>query len=525
VLSSGQLLRGELADGAFVEGQAAGCASCHRRSGFGGVEGTIYVPPVTGSILFSAAGADRNALFRPLFQENLSLASRAHLFSFPGRPAYTRESLAAALREGHDPAGRAFEAPLPRYRLDDGNLDHLLAYLRTLEAEPAPGVEENAIHVATVFTPGADPDQKRAILDVYEAWVRWKNIEIDRRRQRPDSVGVTDEDLRFADRRWVLHIWEPQGPPDTWTRQLAEQETQSPVFAVLGGLSGPDEPWAPVHAFCESREIPCLFPETELPVIEPAGATTFYFSGGVVQEAEALASHLREIKPDRIVQVYRNTAGKEAAAALERFLPRVETIPLARPSPGHEVPGLGAAPGQPGFKPHSWGAADSPATSLPGVLVLWLPERDLAALGDLGGFERIFLSASLLGETAPELPVSWRDRAFLLHRRAVPGRELPQSFRIRSWLRTRGVERRHEALQLDAWFTLSLADEAISRLAGHFSRELFIENVERETERMPDPGVWPHLVLSPGRRIASRGVIFLEDRHRAPGAAEPVLEK
>ena len=35
--------------------------------------------------------------------------------------------------------------------------------------------------------------------------------------------------------------------------------------------------------------------------------------------------------------------------------------------PGHEVPGLEAAPGEPGFKPHSWGAAHSPATSSPGV--------------------------------------------------------------------------------------------------------------------------------------------------------------
>jgi hypothetical protein len=98
--------------------------------------------------------------------------------------------------------------------------------------------------------------------------------------------------------------------------------------------------------------------------------------------------------------------------------------------------------------------------------------------------------------------------------------ETPQSFRIRSWLRTRGVEHRHEALQLDAHFTLALADEAISRLAGRFSRDLFVENVERETERMPDPGVWPRLVLSPGRRIASRACTVL---HPQPnGSLAPV---
>jgi len=465
------------------------------------VEGTVYIPPVTGPALFSAADPDRNALFRPVFQENLSLSSRARLLAFRERPAYTRETLAAALREGHDPAGRVFDSPMPRYRLSDGELDDLLAYLRTLAAEPAPGIEENAFHFATVFTPGADPDRKRAILDVYEAWVRWKNAEIDRRRQRPDSVGVTDEDLRFADRRWVLHVWEPQGPPETWTRQLLAWETQRPVFAVLGGLSGPGEPWAPVHTFCESREIPCLFPETELPVTESAGAMTLYFSGGLAQEAEALAQHLRETRPDltgnRIVQVDRDAAGREAAEALERAL---GPFPPTRIGPIGQIRRIG---------PIDRGATE--------VLVLWLAADDLASLGDLAGFERIFLSTALLGETVPELPAAWRDHAVLVHRRAQPGTATPQSFRIRSWLRTRGVERRHELLQLDAYFTLSLADEAISRLAGHFSRDLLVENVERETERMPDPGVWPRLVLSPGRRIASRGTLFLRADPGPPG--------
>lgn len=130
-------------------------------------------------------------------------------------------------------------------------------------------------------------------------------------------------------------------------------------------------------------------------------------------------------------------------------------------------------------------------------------------MGDLAGARQIFLSTTFLGEALPELPDSWRDRVLLLHRRALPGREIPQTFRARAWLRSRGIERLHEPLQLDARFVLGLADEAILRLAGHFSRDLFVENVERETERMPDPGVWPRLSLSPGRRFASRSCILL----------------
>ena len=433
LLSSGALLRGALPDGAFVEGVAASCSACHRRSGFGGVEGTVYIPPVTGPALFAPASPDRNVLFRRLFEEKLDLASRTRLLAARDRPAYTPETLAVALSEGHDPAGRAFAAPMPRYRLGAEDLEGLTAYLRTLAAAPSPGVEDDEIHFATVLTPGADRERGRAVLDVAEAWVRRKNADLDRRRQRPGAVGPTDEDLRFAERHWVLHVWEPQGPPETWTAQLAAWNAERPVFAVLGGLSGPDEPWAPVHAFCESAEVPCLFPETDLPVTTSTGAMTFYFSGGRVQEAEALARYLRET----------------------------------------------------------------------------------------GGGERLFLSSTLLGEPPPEIPAAWRNRTLLLHRRALPGLETPQAFRIRAWLRARGIAPRHEPLQLDAYFTWSLAEEAVLQLAGHFSRDLFVENVERETERLPDPGVWPPLVLAPGRRIASRGTILLRPDPAAPGGWAP----
>jgi cytochrome c553 len=48
ILPSGQPLRGVREGGVPIEGRAAACANCHRRSGIGVNEGRITIPPITG---------------------------------------------------------------------------------------------------------------------------------------------------------------------------------------------------------------------------------------------------------------------------------------------------------------------------------------------------------------------------------------------------------------------------------------------------------------------------------------------
>jgi hypothetical protein len=83
----------------------------------------------------------------------------------------------------------------------------------------------------------------------------------------------------------------------------------------------------------------------------------------------------------------------------------------------------------------------------------------------------------------------------------------PQAFRVRSWLRARGLTPRagaQERLQLDAYTAFALTDTALGHLGGTLSRELLIEAVERETERLPNPGTYPRLSLGPGQRVAAK---------------------
>ena len=445
------------------------CASCHRRSGFGMSEGGVFVPAVTGPLLFGAQHQERPDLFRELYQEVQTTAYRARVRDPRPRPPYTEASLARAVREGLDPAGRKLSTLMPRYPLSDEDMGHLTAYLRTLSAAPSPGVDAEAIHFATVFTPEVTPAERQAILAVMEAFFQRKNADTEGLLRHAGGSPWYKDDLAKGFRRWVLHVWDLKGPAAGWREQLEAQVREQPVFALLSGAGD----WRPVHDFCEREEVPCLLPSTLLPA--GSGAHTIYFNSGLAGEAKALASYLEP--STRIVQVYRDT--EESRALAEAFRKelgdRVVDFSLGAKKPLPE--------------------ADD--------LVLWLEGRDVAALGDLAGFRRIYLSSSLADPA--DLPASLREKLVFTYPYALPGREGPHGYRVRAWLRSRGIERTHERQQLNAFYALSLAEHALDHMAGSFSRDFFVESVEREAEVEINPGVFPRLSLGPGQRFASKG--------------------
>jgi hypothetical protein len=461
------------------------CASCHRRSGFGGSEGGVYVPRVTGPALFGPP-LRRVDLFRPLYQEPQPELYAARVRDPRLRPAYTPETLAVALREGRDPAGRTLDPLMPRYRLSDGEVADLAAYLAGLSAAPSPGVDGESIHFATVITPGVDPGRRKAVLDVLEAYVRWKNTETRHSAARLGFSPWYRDELYGSYREWKLHVWELQGPAATWMQQLEAHYREQPVFAVLSGLGTGS--WRPVHEFCEKTEVPCLFPNTDLPVVSPPGAYALYLSPGLTVEAEALARQLAAVQ-GRIVQVYRDSdEGRVPARSLRDALgnARIEDRAIPRGAP------LTSA---------FWSRLMR--ETRPAVLVLWLGPEDAATLGtaDVAGVQRIVFSSSLLQGASPPL----RDNVWLTWRYALPGKEDPLIYRVRAWMGARRIERTHERLQLNAWCAMAIADHSLAHLVDNFSRDFFVESVEEETENALSPGVFPSLSLGPGQRFASKG--------------------
>lgn len=482
-LAAALLLAADLAAGERIyrEAQPLPCASCHRRSAYGSTEGTVYVPPVTGDALFGTAPLPRSGAYERLFHDPQSaVAYTAARVPHP-RPPYTDATLGDVLREGRTPAGRALDPIMPRYDLTDGEIASLAAYLRSLPSKPVPGVDSNTIRFATVVTDGVAPERRRALVDVLQAYIRWKNAGTAALRRRVSASPLWHEqEMARDDRDWALDVWELHGPAATWPTQLDALQRASPVFALLVGLAG--DSWQPMHDFCERQEMPCLFPATDRPATNGEGAFALYLSRGLAGEAQALARHLAG-STSTIVQVFRGHGpGAVLAASLRAALPGVQDLDLGSQELGQNI------------------LRGNPAT-----LVLWLDQTDLAALPAIPEtVQAVYLSYGLL-DSVPQLPPGLAPRVRLTYPYSLPADESPHRYRIRSWLRSRGVAPSQERLQLNAWFTAAVADSALSRLGGRISRDAFIERVEEETERTLNPGVYPHPSLGPGQRFASTG--------------------
>lgn len=495
VLPSGRPLRGSVEGGILLEGAQVACASCHRPSGFGSSEGAVLVPPVTAGALFRDRQPQRAELFRKLYQEVQTEQLAARVRDPRIRAAYTPATLSVALRQGHDPSGRCLDQAMPRYELDDAELAHLSAYLETLSAKIDPGVDDLRIHFATVVSSGVPIDQRQAMLDVMQAYLRHKILQTRGEQLRQGHSPYYRDEFYSALRYWELHVWELQGSASDWPRQLDAFYQQQPVFALLGGLVEGD--WSPIHKFCEENRVPCLFPNTSLPVISETGGYSLYLSPGFALEAQALALHLAQSGEDTAwpIQVYRDSpAGRRLAVSFRKSLQEqgVSTLQERMIEAGQSL--------SPGF----WSELLS---ERPSQLVLWLQADDLLSLAASGlSLPPLYLSSTLSGEDQIKgLAANLATELYLTYPYALPGQPVPRIYRVRSWMRSRGIARTHERLQLNTYFTLSAADHSLGHLVEDFHRDYFIETLEHETENGLNPGVYPHLSLGPGQRFASKG--------------------
>jgi len=483
VVGSGGPLEASRGTGTRMQGAAAACVNCHRRSGFGAKEGRSIIPPITGRYLFRPRTKDGGDFDIPFV-----VGMRGD------REPYTEATLARAIREGLDSEGKPLGYLMPKFALNDADMMALVGYLKRLDQRRVPGVTDAALHFATIITPDADPVKRRGMLDVLEQFFADRNA-----RQMgpvPRVRASSRNALMFmVHRQWELHVWELTGAEATWQEQLERYLAREPVFAVVSGLGGKN--WAPVHAFCERAALPCLFPNIEVPVDSERDFYPMYFSKGVLLEAGLIASALLDpstgTAPKSVRQIYRaGDSGEAAAQALAAVL-KLHAIAVSSKVLPRGADGEGVAEALRGSAP-----ADA--------IVLWLRPADIAALGAAPAAPTAVFMSGLMGglEHAP-LPPSWRNRTRLAYPFDLPERRRVRVDYALGWFRIRNVAVVADQVQADTYLACGLLSETLNHMVDTFVRDYLVERVEDMLERRIVTGYYPRLALAPGQRFASKG--------------------
>jgi hypothetical protein len=513
VLPGGEPLQAVRPEGFMMEGKYAACVSCHRRSGMGSIEGnidtTILVPPVAGPVLFA-----------PSRFANSELDTSHHYVPNDAwervltRSAYDGQSFARSLREGMDPDSKRLVAPMPLYNLDDAALTALSAYLKQLTSKPAPGIEPDVLHLATVITPGVRPDHAEAVLGVLRSWA--------------DSA-------RGAGMPWRLQVWQLTGQATTWMAQLEKLYRQQPVFAMLSGAGGAE--WAPVHSFCEQYRLPCVLPSLEVMPNEGENDWySMYFSPGVDLEAQILTHYLNEKrtlqdKGRKIIQLYSSASGRYAAMTLRSNMSSNDMSTIIRK-----------------FRVTSPRAAVNGVTAND-IMVLWLRPDEITQLaaelpeGPVAG--QIFISALLSTPQEISLPKTWKQQVqfvSLFDDVGLQG-EIAR-LRLERWLEQNNLaDNTNRRLQADAYAASYLFNDALGEIRGQeirrptvpLSREHLLEMLENLVNKYNDStglvttdshiAYYGRMSLGPRQRVAVRGGTIMRYASTDSNKLSPVSKR
>ena len=263
------------------------------------------------------------------------------------------------------------------------------------------------------------------------------------------------------------------------------------MFAVLNGMVAGS--WQPIHDFCEGQELPCVFPTTNLPVIDESAFYSVYFSKGISLEANVLAEFLnkqQEARPHPI-QVYRSgdPLGETAAAEFEKRFGAATT--------------RFALPGEVDAFRNAYRKSQDP-------IVAWLGQEDLRDVlaSELADESRapIYLSSSFI-ESSQQIPdVLQQANTFVVFTSALPSEWRRLLMRSTGWLRAKRIYSAEDQLiQANAYFALKIAGGSLSFIHTYFSREYFLESVEHMIDNAIYTSIYSHLSLAPEQRFVSKG--------------------
>ena len=227
------------------------CVSCHGADGTGSDDDSASapVPDINWSVLMAPDG---------------------HVHTKRRHKVFDEASFFAAITAGRDPDGNQLDFAMPRYEMAEADLLDLIAYLKSIDKVPDPGLGDDRLRVGTVL-PLAGPlaGEGHAMRLLIEAYFDSVNA----------GGGIHGRELELV----VAGYGENDDPAIWKARDLVASGT---VFALLATyLPGFD---AELAELAEDEEIPLIGPNTVMPVADAETGHSFYVLSGLPQQAEAL---------------------------------------------------------------------------------------------------------------------------------------------------------------------------------------------------------------------------------------------
>ncbi|HXE98614.1 MAG TPA: ABC transporter substrate-binding protein [Dongiaceae bacterium] len=503
LLPDGTPLRGYVRGDVEIDGTAFSCSNCHTRSGLGSVEGQVTSPQVNGTSLFKP-----RYLFKDQVKNSISKSRGVTRPAQALRPAYTEETLAAVLRGGIDPTGRELAPVMPRYGLSDKDMGILVRYLQNLSAVFSPGVTDTSLTFATIVTDDVSPEDRQAMLASLETLVTI-NQQTKTQKKLPQFAKM----FRMLDTAYFrdisVRIWELKGEPSTWAAQLDAYYQKEPVFAILGGIS--NKPWKPIHEFCETNKIPCLFPITDLPEVSGASWYTLYSSKGFYQEGETagrfLSNSIRDGAGGKVLQIVRHTPQGNAlssgftASWNESGLGQLHTVTLDQ-----------------GQNLDSSTLHNLLLQYAPDSVLIWTDDEIISALAKMPPeaiLPQMFISSRYVGKSVTSIPGPLRDRLFITYPFRLPEDE--KTFKGYKEFLTLGKLKQPDEKRI-ATRTFSMIHvflQGLKELRQDFYRDGLLDVLAMLPDQyLPD---FERYSFGPGQRNASKGCYIVQlDRGQSP---------
>lgn len=462
-------LRGESASGQEitalmneidVPASTVTCAGCHGVKAQGITEGGVTAGPLTWSHLTKPYG-------------HTDEGGRKH-------GAFSETSFVRMLAAGLDPAGNKLAVAMPTYRMSQEDMANLIAYLKRVETDTDPGVNETSIVLGTVLPEKAAlSGLAQSMGDVLQAYF----AEINNR------GGIYNRKIELR----VLHGDSRLTVPNM--KRLIDEEQ---VFAIVSGLSAGVEDGA--AALTQEKEVPFIGPSTLMPQRgSPVNRYVFYLLPGLKEQARALTtfaarhigvagSRMAIMSPD--VEFNRDIAASIEAQAKKVGLKSVTTTYYA----------------QDGF------SASKHVAELKGkgIDTVFFVGSGIEATAMLKEAEEaswtpsIYMLGTLVGRNIGDaVSVKMKDKIFLAFPTVPADVSAAGAAEYSTLLQRNKLQSTHAAAQASAMAAAKILVHALELCGKDLSRERLITTLEGLYEY--DTGLMPKITFGPNRRIGALG--------------------